>query len=211
MVEQPSLKDVERRVQRAAHEDGLTELLMGAFLLLYGGALASGKSVAPFLVLPLVLVFRPLYQRAKQHLIYPRIGYVRFGPEKQADPKGILAVTAVFVAVLLGSLGLSIWIAGSDRGLDLWFTYILPPLSGLVLAIGPFWLGQTYGLTRGYVLAGLFVLSGVAIPLLDIAKGYEAVGLQCVLVGAASLASGVFMFARFLRRYQPVESPDARN
>ena len=80
-------------------------------------------------------------------------------------------------------------------------TYILPPCTGFMMAIGPFWLGQTYGLVRGYVFASIFLLSGIAMPVFGIASGYEAVGLLCTIVGLITLTVGVIMFARFLRKY----------
>jgi hypothetical protein len=70
-----------------------------------------------------------------------------------------------------------------------------------MLAIGPFWLGETYGVRRGYVFAVLFLLSGIVIPVLGIASGYEAIAFECFLVGVISLISGVIMFTRFLRKY----------
>jgi hypothetical protein len=54
----------------------------------------------------------------------------------------------------------------------------------------------------------LFLLSGIVIPVLGIASGYEAIGLECLLVGVISLISGVIMFTRFLRKYPiPAEGP----
>ena len=78
-----------------------------------------------------------------------------------------------------------------------------------MMAFGPFWLGQTYGLVRGYVFAALLVLGGIAIPVLGIATGYDAVGLECLLLGLLSLISGGILFARFLRRYPVEEALDA--
>ena len=73
---------------------------------------------------------------------------------------------------------------------------------------GPFWLGQTYGLVRGYVFAALLLIGGIAIPALGIATGYNAVGLECLVLGLLSLVSGAIMFGRFLRRYPAEEALD---
>jgi hypothetical protein len=108
---------------------------------------------------------------------------------------------ALFIVLLLGSMGISMAVMGRDEGMVFFMTYILPPASGVMLGIGPFWLGQTYGLVRGYILAALFTLSGIAMPVFNIASGYEAVGLQCSLVGLIALVVGGTMFARFLRKY----------
>jgi len=166
-----------------------------------GVLLASGSRLVLLISLLVIFLGNPLLERLKKRYIYPRIGYVKLRPEKEADPKGIAMAGIVFVVVLLGSMGLFHLAMGEERGWAFWFNYFLPASTGFMLAIGPFWLGETYGVKRGYVFAVLFLLSGIAIPVLGIASGYEAVGLECLLVGVISLISGVVMFTRFLRKY----------
>jgi len=191
------------------------EIFMGGFLLVVG-VLLAGRSKSVFLpMISLLVIFlgNSLLERLKKRYIYPRIGYVKLRPEKEADPKGIAVAPIVFVVILLGSMGVFNLTMGRQRGWVFWFSYFLPASTGFMLAIGPFWLGDTYGVKRGYVFAALFLLSGIAIPVLGIASGYEAVGLECLLVGGLSLISGVIMFTRFLCKY-PVaaeEPPDAND
>jgi len=165
-------------------------------------------------LISLLVIFlgNPLLERLKKRYIYPRIGYVKLRPEKEADPKGIAVAGIVYVVILLGSMGLFHLTMGEERGWAFWFNYFLPGSTGFMLAIGPFWLGETYGVKRGYVFAALFLLSGIAIPVLGIASGYGAVGLECLVVGGISLISGVIMFTRFLRNYPiPAEAASDGN
>jgi len=201
------LKEIERRVQHSAYQDGLLELFLGGYLLLIGGMLATESKLTPFSVF-LVFLLNPLFERAKSRYIYPRIGYVKFQEEKGTDPKGIATVAIGFLIVLLGSIGLFTLAMGKERGWSFWFDYFVPVFAGFMMAIGPFWLGQTYGLKRGYVLAALFPLGGILIPVLGVATGYAAIGFECLLVGLVILVSGVIMFTRFLRKYPAEESPD---
>jgi hypothetical protein len=187
-------------VHQSVFQDGLMEIMMGGFLLVFGASLAMDMKWIP-LIISLLVIFlgNPLLERAKKRYVYPRIGYVKLRPEKEADPKGIVVAAIVFVVILLGS-GLFSLAIGKDRGWAFWFKYFLPGSTGFMLAIGPFWLGETYGVRRGYVFAVLFLLSGIVIPVLGIAQGYEAVGFECLPVGVISLISGVIMFTRFLRK-----------
>ena len=207
------LKEIERRVEQSVFQDGLVEIMMGGFLLVVGVSLAGGSRLVLrlLLLISLLVIFlgNPLLERLKKRYIYPRIGYVKLRPEKEADPKGIAVAGIVYVVVLLGSMGLFHLTMGEERGW-VWFNYFLPASTGFMLAIGPFWLGETYGVKRGYVFAALFLLSGVAIPVLGIASGYEAVRLECLLVGVISLISGAIMFTRFLRKY-PVLAGEGRD
>lgn len=201
MSQKIDLKEIERRVEQSVFQDGLMEIMMGGFLLVFGALLAAGPKLTLFISLLVIFFGNPVLERLKKRYIYPRIGYVKLRPEKEADPKGIAVAAIVFVVILLGSMGLFHLTMGEDRGLAFWFNYFFPGATGFMLAIGPFWLGETYGVKRGYVWAALFLLSGIAIPVLGIASGYKAVGLECLLVGMVSLISGVVMFTRFLRKY----------
>jgi hypothetical protein len=209
------LKETERRANYAAFQDGLTEILMGLFLFFYGGTLAT--NILPVgLVFILVAVFfgKPLTEGIKKRYIYPRTGYVKLTEDPHTTGKGIAISAVIMIVVLLGALGISIAVLGQKTGLDFFLTYIVPPASGFMLAIGPYWLGQTYGLRRGYLWAALFVLGGIAMPIFSIASGYEAVGLLCTLVGLLTLVTGTIMFVRFIRKYPPQpmeveEVPDA--
>ena len=201
-----NLKEIERRVRRSACQDGLLEIFLGSFLLLLGVFFTINPIIVAFSAF-LVFLINPLFERVKKRYIYPRIGYVKFEPEKKVA-KGIVATAAVFVMILLGSMGVFV-LTMQDRGWAFWFDYFFPAFAGFMTAFGPFWLGQTYNLKRGYVFAALFLLSGIAIPVLGIATGYNAVSLEWLLVGLVILVSGVIMFTRFLRKYPAEELPDA--
>ena len=198
------IKEIERKATYAAFQDGLMEIFLGVFLFFFGGTLATNGTLAPFIVCAVVFA-NPAYKKVKEHYIIPRTGYVKLPQENDNEAKGIGIGTVIFIVFLLGSMGLTMWIMGKDAGLDFWMTYILPPSTGFMMAIGPFWLGQTYGLVRGYVLAGLFLLSGIAMPVFKIASGYEAVGLMCTIIGLITLIVGGIMFSRFLRKYPASE------
>jgi len=198
------LKEIERRANYAAFQDGLMEILMGLVLFFFGGAMASKGTLTPLIVFAIFFA-NPVLKRVKERFIFPRVGYVKLPQEEQTDTKGIGIAALVFVIFLLASLGISIWIMGADAGSDFWMTYILPPFTGLMMAIGPFWLGQTYGLVRGYVFAAIFLILGIVIPVFGFASGYDAVGLICTIQGIIILITGIIMFARFLRKYPPVQ------
>ncbi|MFQ6001633.1 MAG: hypothetical protein ACE5LG_08185 [Anaerolineae bacterium] len=201
MAQKLDLKEIERWVEQSVFQDGLMEIMMGGFLLAVSASLATDAKLISFISLLVIFLGNPLLEHLKRRYIYPRIGYVKLRPEKEADPKGIALAAILFVVILLGSMRLFPLAMGEERGWVFWFTYFFPASTGFMLAIGPFWLGETYGVKRGYVFAALFLMSGIAIPVLGIASGYEVVGLECLLVGVISLISGVTMFTRFLRNY----------
>ena len=207
------LKEIERRANHAAFQDGLTEIFMGLFLFFYGGTLAT-KTLPLGVVFIVVTVFaKPLVEGIKKRYIYPRTGYVKLPEDPHTTGKGIAIAAVIMVVALLGAMGISMAVLGQKPGVDFFLTYIVPPASGFMIAIGPYWLGQTYGLSRGYIWALLFVLGGIAMPVFSIASGYEAVGLLCTVIGLITLVTGTIMFVRFIRKNpaEQVEIEEAPN
>jgi len=205
------LKEIERRANYAAYQDGLTEILMGLFLFFYGGSLATDTLLVGIIfVLMAVFLGKPVTEWVKKSFIYPRSGYVKLPEDPHTTGKGIAISAVIMVVVLLGTMGISMAILGQKPGLNFFLTYIVPPASGFMLAIGPYWLGETYGLVRGYIWAVLFVLGGIAMPVFNIASGYEAVGYLCTAVGLITLVTGSIMFIQFIRKNppQPIEIED---
>ncbi|MBL6983578.1 MAG: hypothetical protein ISR58_20545 [Anaerolineales bacterium] len=198
------LKEIERRANYAAFQDGLTEIFMGLFLFFYGGSLATNTLPAGVVFILVTIFFgKNLIERIKKRYIYPRTGYVKLPEDPHTTSKGIGISALIMIVVLLGAMAISMAILGQNPGVKFFLTYIVPPASGFLLAIGPYWLGQTYGLRRGYIWAVLFVLGGIAMPVFSIASGYEAVGLLCTVMGLITLVTGSLMFLQFMRRNPP--------
>jgi hypothetical protein len=209
-----NLKEIERRANYAAFQDGLMEISMGLFLFFYGGTLATDTLPLGIVFIVIAILFaKPVIERVKKRYIYPRTGYVKLPEDPNTTGKGIAITAIVMVVGLLGAMFISMAVMGQREGLNFFLDIIVPPAAGFMLAIGPYWLGQTYGLTRGYVWAVLFILGGIAMPLFDIASGYQAVGLLCTVMGLLILATGTFMFVRFIRKYpeEPNELEEAPN
>jgi len=213
MATKIDLKEIERKANYAAFQDGLMEIFMGLFLLIFGGALMTKIAIGVPIIVLTIFFANPLLELIKKRYIYPRAGYVKLPEDPNTTGKGIAIAVVVYVVLLLGAMGISILVLGTETGLDFFLTYIVPPASGIMFAIGPYWLGQTYGLLRGYVWAILFILGGIAMPLFSIASGYEAVGLLCTVIGLLVLVTGAIMFVRFLRQHpsEPVEIEEAVN
>lgn len=209
MPQQGSLNEIERKVRTAAFQDGLMEIMIGVYMLVMGVILSTSASLIPISFL-LVLFFIPLYERLKERVMYPRIGYVKLPSDTEADVKGILRTTFGSLALLVAAIPLfRLWL-GADRGWDIWFQHVVPAVIGILLALGPLWMSQTYAVRRGTFFAALSVILGIAIPFLGDFSGYQAVGLECLLLGSLFLIVGSILFTRFLRILPGEESPNAK-
>ncbi len=199
MSQSTSMEYVEMKAMRATIRDGVTELQLGSMLLVFGVLLYL---VMPFAVLgalfPLVLI--PIGKFLKRRFVYPRIGYAKVAQQPHAM-RGVVIAGVVFVVAVLGALGVFALILGFDRGSSLWLSHFVPAFASVLFAIGPWVVAQTYRLIRWYVFAALFVLGGICLPLFNIATGYDAVALECAVVGGLSFADGIGLFLTFLKKY----------
>ena len=65
------LKEIERKANYAAFQDGLMEIFMGLFLVFFGVALVTNVVVTVVLVLVTVFFANPAIERLKRRCIYP--------------------------------------------------------------------------------------------------------------------------------------------
>ena len=199
-----SINSVQMKAMQATTRDGISEILLGSMLLVFGVLFYFATPLAAFGALfPLVL--NPLGKLLKRRYVYPRIGYAKVATQPHAV-RGIALAAVVFIAFILAALGVFAWILGFEPGYSLWLSHFVPAIAGLMMAIGPWVVARTYRLARWYVFAALFVLGGICLPLFHVATGYTAVGLESAIVGALSLLYGIGLFATFLRKYPKGES-----
>lgn len=195
MAEQIDLKQIERNVFRDYLQDGLAEVLFGAYFSLLGLGLLVG-SVAPFIVFPMIL-FVPLLRALKKRFTYPRTGYVAL---REGDPGatpwfalgslgvGLVALVAVLIAV------------GAIAQPDRWYRW-MPILFGVCMAGIFLGLGVRMGLARYYVVAGAALTGAPVFALLPLPGKLDNIGLYLAAVGAVVLVWGVAAFIQFLHKY----------
>jgi hypothetical protein len=201
------LAEIEKRVNQSVYEDGVVEAFCGLFLLVFGTLFQVNASLAGFAVLA-IFVFKPLMERVKQRWIYPRSGYMK----PIEDPKelsGIVIAGGLFVLLLIATLLIAIQLRGVEAGRTIFLDYLLPPIAGILMAIGPWWMAQEKHIGRGYLWAAMFVSLGFAMPLFQIRGGYAAVGLCCTVAGLAMLMAGIAVFISFVRRHPLAGDHDA--
>ena len=194
-MEQIDVAKIERNVFRDYCQDGLADVLIGAFLLLVGLALPGG-TVAPFIVFP-ILFFAPLLQALKKRFVYPRTGYVEL---RQGDPQPLpqfILGSLILGLVVLVTLFLSMGILARPAQ---WYRW-MPILFGIWLAGIFLELALRIRLARYFVVAVVALAGGPVFALLPLEGKLKPLGLFLATVGAVLLVWGVAAFLCFLRRY----------
>ncbi len=187
------LKKIERKVYMSFHQDGLLDLFIGltfiAIIVFFEIGIPGMAAIIPALAIILV----PLL---KKIIVAPRLGYVKFSPEREIREKQkkswltiFFTITAVLGAVVLfGYSGDAAW-QRAIKSLEL-----LP--FGLVLAMVAGILGYLYNIKRGYVYA-------VLIAVLFLVGYFVRLHLPIyfAVLGVAMFPTGLIMFIRFISKY----------
>lgn len=193
-MEKIDFKQIERNVFRDYCQDGLADMMFGAYFLFIGLFLPTG-AVAPFIVL--IVFFPPLLQALKKRFTYPRSGYVEL---RQGDPQPLLWFVLGSLVLGLAALVAVLIATGVISDPALWYRWI-PVFFGIFMAGSLLGLALRIGLVRYYVVAGAALAGGPTFALLPLAGKLANIGLFFAAVGAVLLASGAFAFVRFLRQY----------
>lgn len=189
----------EQSFRRAFFTDGLLDLCVGAFLLIW--AVEAYFDQGGFGGVSFALLF-PVYLVLRKKITEPRVGVVKFRPQRKRRQKamgmlalGVLALTILLAVVLYMNIN-------SDGAPPSESTRRFAPLPlGVIFALMLTIVGFKYEVQRAFAYAMWTVVCFVItvfvneqLPFDDLAL---ALGLSCIL----PLASGQMMLFKFLRRY----------
>ena len=99
-----NLKDIEKRTYISYHQDGLLDIFIGTYILLFGIGilLQTITDFSTWFVIPAIFpaLMVPIWMSAKKKITIPRIGYVKMGN------KGSNKIMAVFIGTAVAGLGM---------------------------------------------------------------------------------------------------------
>jgi hypothetical protein len=206
------LDEIERRAQRAFYENGLIDIVVGSVMLVLAFIFVASRILSVFFSIFVVFGFEAITEAIKERYIYPRMGYAEY-PEPVVAPNP--AVIVIILTSVIGMFALFFiltWVMGVT-GWILWFVWIAPLTFGCIISLGLFTIAEKLQLKRYYLFGIIPILVGILTPFIFIIPeaGYSSllntVGLEMVLVGILSIASGLWLFTRFLKKY-PVTNID---
>lgn len=199
-AQESNLKEIEKRAYMSYHQDGLLDIIIGAYILGFALGiyvdiiwdLGGMGSVMPAI---LVAVILPLWILAKRRITMPRIGFVKFGPTHTTRLMGI------FVGLVIMGLAFSVafTLTLTQGAPPLWITTIIQygtiviGLAALAICV---LFGYTMGLSRLYLYGLLTLILFVASHFAGIFFGYIL-----LILGIAITAAGFYLLVSFVRRY----------
>ncbi len=215
MSDSLDLKNIEKKAFRTAHQDGLWDIYIGGVVLcmsiLVNSTAREDNPLVRFgLYLASIGVFYLIFWGGKKYLTTPRLGYVKFGPDRQKRKmmgRIVLAsITFLLAIVLVGTIlfwanphwATSLGLSSSTRDRE----RLLVAVIG-VLIVGPSMILMAYfnDFLRGYYIAIILSLAVFCLIWFD-----QPVYL--IVAGLLILIPGIVLFARFLHQHPhpPVEA-----
>jgi hypothetical protein len=199
MSQQISLKEAERKAFRIAHNDGLWDIFLGCFVLIF----AIAPLLSPFLgdfwssvvFLPFWGLVFLVIQWVRKWVVAPRFGVVKFGRARQARLKKFSAVMLVLNVVVL-TLGFAVTLISRNvPGLMISVTF------GMILLIG-------FGVAAYFLDFDRLYVYGLSVGLSPLVgewlwtHGYAAHHGFPITFGVSAgimIVVGSFIFVRLLR------------
>ncbi len=198
-----SLKELERKAFRSTFQDGLWDMYLGFLLLIMGmGPVLPALNTSVMWTLVILLMVSVLawlaFWAGKKFITTPRMGLVKFGPQRKAKLNKTRAV--LFLSALLGVI---MFVLRATWNIE-WAARIpIPAYVWAVQAIVVFGLGAYFlDVSRFYAYGVLYAMPlPVGIVLLQNTGLPGFMFLPFGVSGGIMVIIGVVMFVRFLRDY----------
>jgi MFS family permease len=205
-----SLQEAERKVFRTAYQDGMWDLFLGCFALMFAVAPLLSTRLGDFWSSAVFLPFWGLVALAiwliRKHVIAPRVGVVRFGPARKRKLRR-LSLAMVVVNLLALVLGIVFAFRSTVPG------QAVPIVFGLILLAGFSIAAYLLDFRRLYVYGLLLCLS----PLIGewLYRQYHVphhgFPLTFGFTAGIMIVTGLVILARLLRDNPPPEEQDWRD
>lgn len=195
------LKDLERKAWTAYFDDGILDITAGLFVLAFGIGMTTKYSTLT--VLSWMVIF--FFAAAKKSITLPKVGLVKFSPERERRIKREQLFYVVFFTVT-ALIGLIFFIALAS-GIPSSVKTIIGELAlvsyVLIIAAALCFVAYWKQIPRFYVYGGLTIVAVVAGLFINMPEVHQLtiVRYQFLVTGTVILLAGFVVLARFLRKY----------
>jgi MFS family permease len=199
MSTQLNLKEIERKAFRSTYEDGLWDIdygliVVGMSLFLYHPE--TGYSPKNIILSTLIIALAYfVFWAGKKFITVPRMGEVRFGPERKHKAKRLAIILGVFVLFQSALVGLTAlgWLSNTlpnyDSGL-----LVVALIGSSIVGTSMIVVAYFSDFPRGYYIA---ILMALAVFLMI----YTNEPIYAVVIGLLIIIPGLVLFVRFLKKY----------
>jgi hypothetical protein len=200
-MKKPNLKEIERNTYMSYHQDGLIDIFVGFYILLFGAGILI-RTVTEFstwFIIPAIFpsIMVPIWISFKRRITIPRIGYVKFGLRSANK------LMAVFLGLAVAGLGVfMVFGLGGSMG-ESWALAIIDLIisnSMIIIGISAVLISSLFAYTMG--LKRLYAYGLVTLVMFLIGH-FMAIQFEYFLltIGFAIVIYGLILLRRFLQKY----------
>jgi len=208
-MKESSLREVEKRTYMSYHQDGLIDMFVGVYVLLFGlGILFSTVTdFSMWFVIPAIFpaVMVPIWISVKKQITMPRIGYVKLGS------RGANKLMAIFIGLMVAGLGtfMAFTFASTSQAWALTLRNLIVSNGMIIIGIGAAIISGLFAYTMG--LKRLYAY-GLLTLVLFFTGHYIIIPLAylLVIIASAIIINGAILLIRFIRKY-PLAQGDDKN
>ena len=198
-MKETSLRDVEKKTYMSYHQDGLIDIFVGIYVLLFGLGilLMTVTDFSTWFVIPAIFpaIMVPIWISFKKRITIPRIGYVKFG-SKSANK-----LMAVLTGLMVAGLGaFMVFTFASSQGWALTLRNLIISNSMIIIGIGTASISSLFAYTMG--LKRLYAY-GLLTLVLFLTGHFITIPFEYFLVtiGLVIIINGFVLLMRFIQKY----------
>lgn len=196
MTQNINLKELEKKAFTSYHQDGLLDIVIGLYILGFGMGILADMLWLPIFLYPGAFF---VWLAAKKSLTVPRIGYVKFGPERHSQMRKLLLIGVVALSLMV-VMSTAIFYGSATGTLPQWVSTLLSDYIMVFIGV----IGALLLVLAGYFLqiTRLYIYAGAAFVTFGCGNVVNApISTGALVVGSVILLSGVFMLLQFVRKY----------
>jgi hypothetical protein len=210
MTKKNSLREIEKKTYMSYHQDGLLDIFVGIYVLLFGIgiSLMTMSDFSMWFIIPAIFpaIMIPIWISAKKRITMPRIGYVNFGV------RGVNKMMAIFIGLMVAGLGVFMVFGlatSMGEGWALTLRDFFISNSMLIIGIGGVAVSSLFAYTMG--LKRLYGY-GLLIFVLFFTGHLVTIPFEYFLltIGFVIIISGFVLLLQFIRKY-PLPQGDKTN
>jgi hypothetical protein len=195
-----SLREIEKKTYMSYHQDGLIDIFVGIYVLLFGLGilLLTVTDFGTWFVIPAIFpaIMIPVWISAKKRITMPRIGYVKIGS------RGASKLMAIFIGLMVAGLGVFMVFTFASRT-QTWASVLRDLLISngmIIIGIAAATISSLFAYTMG--LKRLYAY-GLLTLVLFFTGYFVAVPFEYLLVtiGLVIIINGFVLLSRFIRKY----------
>jgi len=200
-LKESSLKEIEKKTYMSYHQDGLIDVFVGVYILLFGSGilLNSVTDLSTGFVIPAIFpaIMIPIWISAKKRVTMPRIGYVKFGV------RGANKMMAIFLGLAVAGLGVFMMFglgASMGEGWALTLRDFLISNNMIIIGIAAATISSLFAYTMG--LKRLYAY-GLLSLVLFFTGHFITIPFEYILftIGLAIIINGFVLLIQFIRKY----------